>query len=377
MAGVQAPVMGQVADMIQRSPGTISLGQGVAHYGPPQVVVQRVQAFIETPRAHGYGYGIGREDLRAAFRHKLQSENRLEGDFEVVVTAGSNMAFFQSLLAITDPGDEVILLAPYYFNHEMAVGIADCKAVVVQLGADFIPDPEVIRAHITARTRAVVTVSPNNPTGVVYPPPLLRAISELCAAHGIYHISDEAYEYFVFDGTEHYSPGASPGASEHTISLYSLSKSYGMAGWRLGCMAIPAHLLPAVKKIQDTNVICAALSSQRAALAALEVGAAYCRGYLRGLDAVRTMVLKALTALDSRIQVAASHGAFYVFMNLDTRLDSVAVCARLIREHRVAVIPGSTFGHNKPSLRIAYGNLEKDAVAEGMDRLCQGLRAIL
>ncbi len=377
LAGVQAPVMGLVADLIHQHPGTISLGQGVAHFGPPEAVLRHVQDYIRTPPAHGYGYGTGRMKLRAAIAEKLRVENQLDSEFEVVVTAGSNMAYFEAMLAITDPGDEAILLAPYYFNHEMAVGIADCRPVIVQLGPSFVPDVDTIKAHLSPRTRAIVTVSPNNPTGVVYPASLLQEINRLCGENGIYHISDEAYEYFTFDGTKHFSPGATPGAVGHTISLYSFSKSYGMAGWRLGYMALPAHLLPAVKKIQDTNVICAALASQHAALAALEAGPGYCRQYLAGFDEVRKLVLDSLASLGPRLQVASAKGAFYVFMNLNTTLTSYAVCERLIKEYRVAVIPGSTFGHVMPSIRIAFGNLKKDAIMEGMDRLCIGLHALL
>ena len=114
-----------------------------------------------------------------------------------------------------------------------------------------------------------------------------------------------------------------------------------------------------------------------AALAALESGPAYCRQYLAGFDAVRTMVLHRLKALQPRLQVATARGAFYVFMNLRTTMTSLEVCESLIRKFRVAAIPGSTFGHATPSIRIAYGNLQEDAIAEGMDRLCAGLDMLL
>jgi len=259
----------------------------------------------------------------------------------------------------------------------MTAGIEDCRAIVIPSSPDFVPDIEIIRTHITSRTRAIVTVSPNNPTGVVYPAAVLQGISRLCAEHGLYHISDEAYEYFTFDGAQHYSPGATPGASAYTISLYSLSKSYGMAGWRLGYMALPTHLLPAIKKIQDSNIICATLTSQRAALEALVVGSDYCRQYLVGLDEVRQMVLSSLESLGSRLQIAPARGAFYVFMNLDTTMTSFSICEQLIEQFGVAVIPGSTFGHDKPSVRVAYGNWKKDTIAEGLGRLTKGLDALL
>jgi len=117
LQAVQAPVMAQVADLIRQNAGTISLGQGVAHYGPPDSVLRHVQDYVHSPEAHGYGYGVGGEALRTAMHDKLKEENQIDGSFEVVVTAGSNMGFFEAVLAITDPGDEISLLAPYYFNH--------------------------------------------------------------------------------------------------------------------------------------------------------------------------------------------------------------------------------------------------------------------
>src|SRR5690606_2535019 len=140
--------------------------------------------------------------------------------------------------AIVDPGDEVILPLPYYFNHEMAVTMVGGRVVTVPTGEDYQLDPEVVARSITERTRAVVTVSPNNPTGAVYREEVLRAINRLCRERGVYHISDEAYEYFVYDGASHFSPGSIEGSEEYTISLFSLSKAYGFASWRIGYMVV-------------------------------------------------------------------------------------------------------------------------------------------
>ena len=134
--------------------------------------------------------------------------------------------------------------------------------------------PAIERA-ITPRTRAVVTVSPNNPTGAVYPESTLRAVNTLCRDRGIFHIHDEAYEYFTYGGAGHFSPGSLPEAAGHTISLFSLSKAYGMASWRIGYMVIPEVLAEAVNKIQDTILICPPAVSQHAAIAALEVGRSF------------------------------------------------------------------------------------------------------
>ncbi|MXX96987.1 MAG: pyridoxal phosphate-dependent aminotransferase [Rhodothermaceae bacterium] len=377
MMSVQMPVMGFVADLMRENPGTISLGQGVVHYGPPAAALEAAAAAVTSPDTHGYGYVIGRPELRSAFAQKLTTENRLDPGYEVVVTAGSNMAFFASLLAVTSPGDEVILLVPYYFNHEMATRIADCTPVLVTLDDSLIPDVSAVERAITPRTRAIVTISPNNPTGVVYPPETLRAINDLCARHGIYHMSDEAYEYFTFDGAEHYSPGSAPGAHAHTISLFSMSKAYGMAGWRLGYMAIPPHILADVRKIQDTNQICPAILSQVAALKALEDGGNYCKQYVSSMAKVRAMVLRRLRSIQAPVTISPSDGAFYFLLSVDSQLDAKTLTTRLIQEYGVAVIPGDTFGmEGVTSLRIAYGALQESTLTRAIDRLVRGLEAL-
>ena len=371
------PVMGFVADLMRENPGTISLGQGVVHYSPPAPALAAVTEAIALPQTHGYGYVIGRPEVRAACARKLKEENQLDPGYEVVITAGSNMAFFASLLAVTSPGDEVILLVPYYFNHEMATRIAGCKPVLVTLDESLTPDLSAIERAVTSRTRAIVTISPNNPTGIVYPKETLKQINDFCGAHGIYHMSDEAYEYFTFEGAEHYSPGSALGAYAHTISLFSMSKAYGMAGWRLGYMAVPPHILADIRKIQDTNQICPAMLSQVAALAALEVGSHYCKQYVSAMADVRTMVLQRLRSIQAPVTISPSKGAFYFFLSIDTKLDAKTLTKRLIQDHRVAVIPGDTFGTERGTyLRIAYGALELSTLTEAFDRLTKGLQVL-
>ena len=140
-------------------------------------------------------------------------------------------------------------MSPYYFNHEMAVTMAGCRPVLVATDDDFQLDLDAVAAAITANTRAVVTISPNNPSGAVYPEADLRELNRLCAERGVYHIHDEAYEYFLYDGAEHFSPGSLPDAGDHTISLFSLSKAYGFASWRIGYL--PPPRAPARRGCQD------------------------------------------------------------------------------------------------------------------------------
>ncbi|MBI3839363.1 MAG: pyridoxal phosphate-dependent aminotransferase [Planctomycetia bacterium] len=380
MQAVQSPIIPVVGELIRQHPGTISLGQGVVHYGPPREALDRITRFLADPQNHKYKPVEGISELVQALEKKLAAENGLPlgPQSRVVVTAGGNMAFFNALLAIADPGDEIILLCPYYFNHEMAVAMLNCRAVLVQLDANYQIDLDAVRRAITDRTRAIVTISPNNPSGAVYPSAALKAINELCREQGIYHISDEAYEYFVYDGAQHYSPGSLPGAAEHTISLYSLSKAYGFASWRIGYMVIPEALGVAVRKAQDTILICPPVVSQEAAVGALRVGPEYCRRKIERVAQVRRMVLDELEAVRHFCTIPPALGAFYFLLRVDTPLDSMSIVERLVRQFGVAVIPGTTFGIERGCyLRVAYGALDSDTIAEGMGRLVRGLTSIV
>ncbi|HSL91604.1 MAG TPA: pyridoxal phosphate-dependent aminotransferase [Candidatus Limnocylindrales bacterium] len=377
--GVQLPVIPTVAGWIAETPGTISLGQGVAYYGPPPEATRILERFSSTPGNHSYKPDAGLPELRRAFEEKLHTENGIDAPFErrIIVTAGANQAFFNAILAICDPGDEVILITPYYFNHEMAIALAGCRAVCVPTGGDFLPRLDAIEDALTPRTRAIVTVSPNNPTGVVYPKETLSEINRLCARRRIYHISDEAYEYFTYDGVAHFSPG-SLGGGEHTISLYSLSKSYGMASWRVGFLVAPSHLFDDLIKLQDTVIVCAPAVSQAVGLEALRVGRGYCDKHLDVIARVRRKVLARLESVPELLAIPPSQGAFYLLVRVRTRMDDLLLTERLIREHKVAAIPGGTFGITEGcSLRIAYGSLAMETAAEGIDRLVNGLQSLL
>jgi aspartate/methionine/tyrosine aminotransferase len=379
LAAVQVPVIPIVGRWIAETPGTISLGQGVVSYGPPAEAVEAARRFGGPLLDHRYGPVEGLPALVEALEAKLARENGIQvrPASRLLVTAGGNQAFMNAVLAVTDPDDEIVLLAPYYFNHEMAVVMAGARVVGVPTASDYQLDVPAIAAAITPRTRAVVTVSPNNPTGAVYPRAALIEVNALCQARGIFHIHDEAYEYFTYGGVEAFSPGSTEGAADHTISLYSLSKAYGMASWRIGYMVIPQALSEAVNKIQDTLLICPPAVSQHAALAALAVGRPHAAAHLGGLDKTRRSIFETLSAADVPCDVPSADGAFYYLVRSHSTLDAMTLTERLIREHRVAVIPGSAFADAAPcSVRISFGALDADSIHEGVGRLVAGLRAL-
>jgi len=375
MLDVQTPVIPVVGRWIAETPGTISLGQGLVSWGPPPAALEALRTFPSAPADHKYGPVEGLPELVDLIKLKLARENGIRSrGSRIFVTAGGNLAFMNAVLAITDPGDEIILPLPYYFNHEMAIVMAGCTPVPVATGAGYQLRLDALAAAITPRTRAIVTVSPNNPTGAVYPESDLRAVNAICRDRGLYHVSDEVYEYFLYDGSAHFSPASIEGAEEWTVSLFSLSKAYGMASWRLGYMAVPEALWEAVNKIQDTLLICAPHPVQDAAVAALKAGRAWVEPKLAPLARMRDRARRTLAGV---ADVPQAGGAFYYLIKAGTALDSMAAAERLIREHRVAVIPGAAFGaHEGCALRVSFGALEEETAGEGLDRLAAGLRAI-
>ncbi|EAZ88997.1 aspartate aminotransferase [Crocosphaera chwakensis CCY0110] len=380
MNRVQSPIIPIIGQLIRENSGTISLGQGVVFYPPPQEAIEKISQFLNHPANHQYKSVRGIDPLLKQIVTKLQEDNQINinNNRSIVVTAGSNMAFMNAILAITNAGDEIILNTPYYFNHEMAITMASCHPILVKTDDNYQLCLDKIKAAITPRTRAIVTISPNNPTGVVYSESSLKEVNQLCQEKGIYHISDEAYEYFTYDGIKHFSPASIIDSDSYTISLYSLSKAYGFASWRIGYMVIPNHLLEAVKKIQDTILICPPVISQYAALGALTVGKNYYKKYIGEIDKVRNIFINHLQPLQDICTLVPSQGAFYFFLRINTDMKDFELVKKLIETYNIAVLPGETFGIKKGCyLRIAYGALQQETATIGIERLVQGLKHLI
>jgi aspartate/methionine/tyrosine aminotransferase len=380
MDAVQTPIIPVIGEMIRQTPGTISLGQGVVHYGPPRQAIEAAIDALDDMVTHEYGDGDGAPALVERLEEKLRRENAIDvrRGSRVMVTAGANMAFMHVVFAITVPGDEIILPVPFYFNHDMAIEMAGCRTVRVATDGRYQLDVDALARAITPRTRGIVTVTPNNPSGAVFTEASLRAVNALCRERGIYHIADEVYEYFTYGGVRHFSAASVPGAEAHTITMYSLSKAYGFAGWRIGYFVYPEHLASAMSKSQDTILVCPTMIAQVAAIAALDVGRSYCEPHVRELAEICEIVRGELSSLAPLADVPAADGAFYVLLKVDADRDPLAIAERLIREHRVAVTPGPAFGMDRGCyFRVAYGALQKATVAEGVGRLVTGLTAIL
>ncbi len=355
----------------------ISFGQGVPFFGPPKEAVAAAATVLSEEVGYRYGLDIGTVGLRNVIAGKLKVSNGIDADPDenIIVCAGANQAFFNVISAITDPADGIVLPTPYYFNHEMAVRIAGCRPILVPTDEDYQLDVDAMFDAVDERTRAVVTVSPNNPTGAVFPSWALNEVNERCADAGIIHISDEAYEHFAFGMADHYSPGSFDKTTEHTISLFSFSKSFGMPGYRVGYSVHPEWMHNDVLKVQDTIGLCAPMPSQAAAEAALRLCPDYPSRFVPTIEEVRSLFIKVLTEND--IPFPVTDGGFYFLLKLPDDVDALAVAKRLIEDHGIITIPGRPFGATFPALRVSYGNIDLEVAAEGLERLVNGLEAIL
>jgi len=378
MAAVVPPIVPEIQALAAAHPGTVSLAQGMVWFTPPAELVHAALSASEPDDAR-YGSVFGDPDLLETYARRLAALHGYDAedlDGRLAATAGANMAFLQAVLAITSPGDRVVLREPYYFNHEMAVRIAGLDPVVVPGTGSEDDQVAALSGAIDDRTRAVVTVSPNNPTGDVMSASLVGRINGLARDAGLFHISDEAYDELVFDGAAHHAPAAVPGAKDHTIALYSLSKSFGFAGWRLGFAVLPRALAADFRKVQDTNLICPTRVTQRLATRLLQDWDAPRRTLIAGLGAQRRRLADALASMGVAVTAAAGGGALYLWVPVPGAHDGDRVCRELVTRFGVATLPGSafarpgTFGNH---IRISFGGVTGAAFDEALGRLVDGL----
>ncbi|MFN9645609.1 MAG: aminotransferase class I/II-fold pyridoxal phosphate-dependent enzyme [Cyanobacteriota bacterium] len=392
LASVLDPVIPRLGALLRLRPVALSLAPGMVSWSPPEAVRRAVRQALDAPAGDldRYGATWGEPELLESVARTLTGTHGLDLDGALLLTTtGSNMAFTALAQVICDPGSEVILPIPAYFNHVMAVQLAGGVPVGVEAGP--LPDPEMLAAAITPRSRAIVTISPNNPSGVVIPEARLRAINHLCAERGLLHISDEAYGPFVHGPVASYSPGSQRGSAAHTATLHSLSKTHGMAGWRLGYAAVPEGLRPALAKVLDTVQISPTRISQRAAMAALGTDPGWVRERVAQLAPRRERVLAAVERWrrdDLPVRLwALPDGAFYALLVVDSRagaastagepLTSDGLMEELVLRDGVATVSGRSFGLAIPDaavLRLSYGMLEGAALEEALERLGAGLR---
>lgn len=376
----ETPVMVQIQELIRGSKGAISLAQGVVYWQPPEQALKKVQDVVWEPSTSRYGADEGLSDLRLALLGKLHRENKLTKS-SVMVTAGANQAFVNLVLTLCDPGDSVVMFAPYYFNAYMSFQMTGVNNILIGPSnlKTLHPDVEwleklLLDIDTKPVPKLVTVVNPGNPSGTYIPLPLLQRISDLCKRVGAWLVVDNTYEYFMYDGLEH-----SCIEDNHIVNIFSFSKAYGMMGWRVGYIAYPTEVEgfgAQLLKVQDNIPICASIIGQHLALYSLEVGPEWIRERVQDLVKNRELLKRALSPLGDE-SVKGGEGAIYLWAKLPEKYsDDFEVVRWLVRKHGVVVIPGSASG-GAGYIRISFGGLKEADCEVAAERLRKGLEELV
>lgn len=320
-----------------------------------------------------YGPAAGEPALRQAIATKLNKDNHLPYRAEnILVTNGGKQALFNLMLALINPGDEVIIPAPYWVSYPEMVHLASGTPVIVTTTAEtgYRITPAQLEAAITPKTRLFVLNSPSNPTGMVYTPAEIRELAAVIVRHQLWVVSDEIYEKILYDGAEHLSIGAvSEAAFERTIVCSGFAKAYAMTGWRVGYIAGSEDLIKATTKIQGHSTSNVCTFAQYGALAALEGSQACVAEMVAAFRDRRACMYQRISEMP-RLRCLKPQGAFYLFVDISkTGLSSVEFCDRLLEEEKVATIPGKAFGMDD-HIRLSYAT-DLATIEKGLTRLAK------
>ncbi|MGQ0810566.1 MAG: pyridoxal phosphate-dependent aminotransferase [Nitrospiraceae bacterium] len=343
----------------------------------------RVKSAAEAAIAAGftkYTPSSGIDELRTAIIDKLQTEQGLRYDkAQILVSCGAKHSLYNVAEALFEAGDEVIIPAPFWVSYRDQVLLNDATPVLLQTKEEdgYAIDPQLLARHVTSKTKAIIVNTPCNPTGATYDRTTLEGIAEVALRHHLIIISDEIYEKILYDGTLHMSIATlSPEVAAQTVIINGVSKAFAMTGWRIGYAAGPKELLTAMANIQSQSTSNPCSISQKAAVAALCLGEQFTQTMVGEFDRRRRYMVERLNKI-SGMRCRMPSGAFYAFPNVsgtfnrrgqNSPLTSASdVATYLLREARVAVVPGEPFG-SAAHIRLSYAT-SMDGIQRGLDRM--------
>ncbi len=355
-------------ELARQGVDVVLMTAGEPDFQPPDHVLEAAHEAIRLGKTK-YTPPDGTPELREAVVAKFERENGLSyGLDQVMVSNGGKQVLYNGFLSVLDPGDEVVVMAPYWVSYPAQVRLAGGVPVIVPTRPEdgFLPDIDAVRAAFTPRTKAVVLNSPSNPTGAVYPPELVKAIAELAASEDVWVFADDLYEHLVYDGE--FTPAARF-APEHTLVIHGASKGYALTGWRIGFGAGPRDLIKAMNRLQGQSTSGANSVAQHATVAALnevEKTAEFQRMTRAAYKERRDVLVAGLNRLG--LSAPLPQGAFYVMADVSAiDPDEGKAAIRLLEEARVAVVPGTDF-EAPGQVRLSY--------ATSLDRVEEALRRI-
>lgn len=366
-------------EIVQSMHDVISLGIGEPDFVTPWHIREAAIYSLEKGRT-GYTSNLGLPRLRRGIAEYVERVTGVRYDplSEVLVSVGVSEAIDTALRAILNPGDEVLYHEPCYVSYNPSVALAHgvARGIPTRASDGFKLTPEALDAAVGPRTRAVLLNFPTNPTGATLTQSEAEALAEVCIQRDLIVLTDEIYSELTYDDAVHFSLVSVPGMKERTIFLHGMSKAYAMTGFRIGYACGPVEVIEAMMKIHQYAILCAPTTSQDAAIEALERGDTSVRRMKREYEMRRNFVVSALREMG--LECATPRGAFYAFPDIrSTGLTSTEFSHRLLREHRVAVVPGCAFGPGGEGfVRCSYATgLEqiKTAMAR-MTEFCAELR---
>ncbi|NND85341.1 MAG: pyridoxal phosphate-dependent aminotransferase [Acidimicrobiia bacterium] len=354
----------------------IGFGAGEPDFPTPDHVVEAAAAAVRDPRHHKYSPAAGLPELRAAVAARMSEGGVPTEAGDVLITNGGKQAVYSAFATLMGPGDEVLLPAPYWVSYPEAINLAGATPVVVSTGieAGFKVTPDQLEAHRTAATKALIFVSPSNPTGAVYSAEEVRAIGEWAAEHGVWVLTDEIYDHLVYgDATFTSMPAAVPEVRDRCVVLNGVAKTYAMTGWRVGWMAGPSAVIKAASNLQSHLCSNVANVSQMAALAAITGPTEPVERMHDAFDRRRLTMHRMLNEIPG-VTCLEPQGAFYAFPSFAGAAgdrSTLDLAAEILEESLVALVPGEAFG--APGyMRLSYALGDED-LEEGLRRLAAHL----
>ena len=350
---------------------------GSSHWSPPASALEAVaRQHVDTRDTQRYGNILGMPELRERLARRLESRGLLLEGSTLAVTGGANQAFTNIALNLCDQGDKAVLLCPYYFSHKLALQLAGVDVLLSKFDKKtHKPDWAALEELVAStKPKMLVMTSPSNPSGAVFSASELEGIVALCKRHGTWLVVDQVYYEFLYDGSRHVFPSG----YDRIVHIFSLSKSFGMPGWRVGYVVFPSVLTADFRKIQDTNPTHAPIISQKLALECLRVdeeeeeksggsGRGCVEAQVRGLDSVREALWDVLGPLGT----VRTQGAFYFLVPVPEGVSEQEAVHLLATKHNVLLMLGSPFGAPQ-HLRLSYGGLPPANALAAVERLRQG-----
>ncbi|WP_297069981.1 pyridoxal phosphate-dependent aminotransferase [Thermococcus sp.] len=360
-------------DLAQGIEGLISLGIGEPDFVTPKHIMEYAKEALDKGMTH-YGPNAGLPMLREAVAGKLKEQNGIEVDpkTEVMILTGANQAFLMGLATFLRDGEEVLIPGPMFVSYAPAVVLAGGKPVEVPTSEEneFRLSVDDLQKHVSERTRALIINTPNNPTGAVLTRKDIEEVADFAVEHDLIVLSDEVYEHFVYDGVRNHSIASLDSMFERTITVNGFSKTFAMTGWRLGFVAAPAWIIERMTRFQMYNATCPVTFTQYAAAKALEDPRSWkaVEEMRREYDRRRNLVWRRLNEMG--LPTVKPRGAFYILPRIrDTGLTDHQFSELMLKEARVAVVPGSAFGKaGEGYIRISYATAY-EKLEEAMDRM--------